>query len=387
VLGPLLAAGAALVLAPADALEATVTTTSLTLTRGGAAVTSLAPGDHVIAVDDRSPIANVHLEGPGVSRDSGLGFVGTTSWPVTLRDGVYTVVSDPQGDSLSIRVVVGTPPAPQLRATVTDGAVTLADAGGAAVTQLAPGTYAIAVEDSSTLESLRLVGPGVNEHTQRHTRSSALWIVTLADGVYTLYSERRPDALRTSVRVGSGSAAPAAELHGVSGSDFGISLVGRDHAPARRLPEGTYRLVVDDRSPDHNFHLRGPGVDVATLLPETGTRAFAVRLRPGTYTFLCDPHILTMVGQLVVTGAAPARLTATLARDGRVTVSAGRLRPGLYAIEVRDRSPRAALRLTGPGVRRATGAAFTGTVTWRVRLARGTYRLAGPAGTRLLRIG
>jgi hypothetical protein len=30
--------------------------------------------------------------------------------------------------------------------------------------------------------------------------------------------------------------------------------------------------------------------------------------------------------------------------------------------------------LVGPGVNRRTGAAFTGTVTWTVRLARGTYR-------------
>jgi hypothetical protein len=46
---------------------------------------------------------------------------------------------------------------------------------------------------------------------------------------------------------------------------------------------------------------------------------------------------------------------------------------------VRDRSARHNFRLAGRGVNRTTGAGFTGSVTWRVRLARGVYRFGSDA--------
>ena len=64
-----------------------------------------------------------------------------------------------------------------------------------------------------------------------------------------------------------------------------------------------------------------------------------------------------------------ARLTATGA-----TLSATRVTAGVYVIKVSDRSKRKGFRLVGPGVNRATSAAFVGTTAWRVRLVRGTYR-------------
>ena len=60
---------------------------------------------------------------------------------------------------------------------------------------------------------------------------------------------------------------------------------------------GTYKLTVQDRSDEHNFRLRGPGVNVATAVGATGKKTFTVKLRPGkTYTFLCDPHSDEMRG-------------------------------------------------------------------------------------------
>ena len=43
-------------------------------------------------------------------------------------------------------------------------------------------------------------------------------------------------------------------------------------------------------------------------------------------------------------------------------------------IVVKDRSAGDNFRLTGPGVAKATGVAFRGTVTWAVTLRAGTYR-------------
>jgi plastocyanin len=64
---------------------------------------------------------------------------------------------------------------------------------------------------------------------------------------------------------------------------------------------GTYKLIVQDRADEHNFRLRGPGVNVATSVGGTGTKTFAVKLRPGkSYTFVCDPHSDEMRGSFTV---------------------------------------------------------------------------------------
>ena len=64
---------------------------------------------------------------------------------------------------------------------------------------------------------------------------------------------------------------------------------------------GTYKLTVQDRSDEHNFRLRGPGVNVATGVGSAGTKTFTVKLKAGkTYTFLCDPHSDEMRGSFRV---------------------------------------------------------------------------------------
>ncbi len=51
------------------------------------------------------------------------------------------------------------------------------------------------------------------------------------------------------------------------------------------------------------------------------------------------------------------------------------LAAGAYSLVVKDASKTSRFRLTGPGVSRSTGAAFTGTATWKVSLKKGgTYR-------------
>ena len=106
--------------------------------------------------------------------------------------------------------------------------------------------------------------------------------------------------------VASVALAQDGKLSGTVGPGFTIKLVGPDGLPVQRLAPGTYELAVDDRSPEHNFHLSGPGVDVATPVDDVGAQTFAVTLRDGRYTFVCDPHRLTMRGGFDVgTGPPP----------------------------------------------------------------------------------
>ncbi len=84
-------------------------------------------------------------------------------------------------------------------------------------------------------------------------------------------------------------------IRGSVGPEDTIRLVTK---PAKA---GSFRLVVQDRASDHNFRLRGPGVNVATSVGGTSAMTFRVTLRPGkTYTFVCDPHADEMRGSFRV---------------------------------------------------------------------------------------
>ena len=67
------------------------------------------------------------------------------------------------------------------------------------------------------------------------------------------------------------------------------------------LKKGAYIITVRDRASNHNFHLRGPGVNRSTSVKAVATRTWPVTLRPGTYTFLCDPHANRMKASFQVT--------------------------------------------------------------------------------------
>jgi plastocyanin len=93
--------------------------------------------------------------------------------------------------------------------------------------------------------------------------------------------------------------APAATrnntLIGTDGPGFTITM------SKKTVKAGTYTIVIHDKSNIHNFHLTGPGVNELTSVPSVGTKTWAVKLKKGTYTFVCDPHATTMKGVLRVT--------------------------------------------------------------------------------------
>ena len=86
------------------------------------------------------------------------------------------------------------------------------------------------------------------------------------------------------------------KLVGTVGPGFTITLKWLDK-PVRILKPGTYSITVSDRSNIHNFHLRGPGVNTEiTSIKFVGTKSVTVKLKKGTYMFVCDPHFTTMKG-------------------------------------------------------------------------------------------
>ena len=93
----------------------------------------------------------------------------------------------------------------------------------------------------------------------------------------------------------SALAATTPTYRGTVGPGFTITLAKK---PKKA---GKVKLVVSDRSDFHNFHLRGPGVNVKTSVQATGAKTFTVTLKKGTYRFVCDPHASSMRGSFRIT--------------------------------------------------------------------------------------
>ena len=186
---------------------------------------------------------------------------------------------------------------------------------------------------------------------------------------------------------------------------FDITLNDASGRKIARLAPGTYTIVVHDRSAIHNFHLASnddPTVDFRTDVPFVGDMTFVATFKAGLrYAYACEPHWQVMNGSFVVDrpGAPPppppppppkaGRLTAAVAPSGAVSLSRSHVAPGRYRITVRDRSSRHEFRLAGHGLTRRTGRAFTGAVTWNVKLVSGsyTYRSDLAGSKRRLRVG
>jgi plastocyanin len=99
---------------------------------------------------------------------------------------------------------------------------------------------------------------------------------------------------------GTASAAPRTVV-GTVGPDFTISL-SQGGQKVTTLKRGVaYRLVVNDRSPSHDFHLTGPGMNkILTSVGFTGMKSVVLTFKAGSYTFVCDPHSSVMHGSFKV---------------------------------------------------------------------------------------
>jgi plastocyanin len=199
-----------------------------------------------------------------------------------------------------------------------------------------------------------------------------------------------------------GAGAQSPSLFATVGPAFTIKLADSGGAAVKSLDPGTYTIQVQDVSAQHNFHLTGPGVDMATDIEQTGTFTWTVTLSAGSYHFQCDAHPTTMFGNVTVGAAAPPTTTTTatttppspkpkpvrlagsvgpgqqisLTRSGKRFAA---LKHGAAIVVVSDRSATDNFHLIGPGVNRATTRAGKTSATWRVTLRRGRYAFRSDA--------
>lgn len=96
------------------------------------------------------------------------------------------------------------------------------------------------------------------------------------------------------------NAAPQ-KLVATVGPGYTISLKTVTGKRVSALTRGSYTVVVKDRSDEHNFFVRGPGVSKAfTGVDFVGTKTINVRLGSGKYAFVCTPHSDEMHGSFSV---------------------------------------------------------------------------------------
>jgi plastocyanin len=105
----------------------------------------------------------------------------------------------------------------------------------------------------------------------------------------------------TAAAVLASAQAATPVLKGEVGPGFTIEVTkaGKD---VKMLKAGTYRIKIEDKSDIHNFHLIGRGVNKSTAISFVGDKTWKITLKPGTYTYQCDPHAFNgMKGTFKVT--------------------------------------------------------------------------------------
>jgi plastocyanin len=98
-----------------------------------------------------------------------------------------------------------------------------------------------------------------------------------------------------------GASAKSSGLVGEVGPGYSIEVqkAGKD---LKTIKAGTYRIKVEDKASIHNFHLKGPGLNKKTGIGFKGDTTWTIKLKPGRYTYQCDPHAaMGMKGSFRVT--------------------------------------------------------------------------------------
>jgi NitT/TauT family transport system substrate-binding protein len=99
------------------------------------------------------------------------------------------------------------------------------------------------------------------------------------------------------------------------------------------------------------------------------------------------PNFTQLFPSAVRSGTATGLLEGSIDASAIALKSAGakakRLDPGKYLVIIKDKSKRDAFVLRGPGIKRSSGVAKTGTVRWSVTLAPGTYTYSSSTHPRL----
>jgi hypothetical protein len=169
---------------------------------------------------------------------------------------------------------------------------------------------------------------------------------------------------------------------------FVITLHDAAGNSVTHLDPGTYDIAVSDRSLEHNFHLTGPNVDMASAIDTKQELTWTVTFADGRYRFVCDAHPTNMRGSFTVGNVPPpppppAKLAGAVGPGRTISLRPKSVAAGAVTLTVNDRSRTDNFHLTGPGVNRKTGVVSRGRVTWKLALKPGRYTFRSDAHKKL----
>jgi hypothetical protein len=191
-------------------------------------------------------------------------------------------------------------------------------ADGTVVRQLAAGTYGVHVNDNATEHNFHLEGAGVNLATGVETTSEVDWTVDFGDAYYIYHCDRHqgltatfaagnvpalpppappaapvtipvPSVVSTptpivvpSTKTSSSSAASTIKVALAANDKLTVTLAGKT---LKKLPVGSYTIVVSDKSPKRDLTLRRIGGSGTLLSAKayTGTKKLSIALSAGQW--------------------------------------------------------------------------------------------------------
>ncbi len=233
----------------------------------------------------------------------------------------------------------------------------------------------------------------------------------------------------------SSHTAVSSTLHAFVHEDASIGLtfddgtdVGSQAKTPPTIPAGTYTIRVTDDAFTHNFHLMGPGVDMATPVDETPSPTWTVTFQPGsTYRYQCDVHADFMFAVFQTSGASSSSgssgsggsssssssggssssgstssgtssksggsqttlsgtLAGTVSAAGKLTLTLGgkpvaKLKAGRYMFSITDQDPKSGFTIQAGTTKKAlTGVAFVGKHSVIVTLTAGRWTFSSSTG-------
>jgi plastocyanin len=103
-------------------------------------------------------------------------------------------------------------------------------------------------------------------------------------------------SLAAALALASAGGALAKTYFGVVGPGPTITFKNASGNKVARINAGRHTIKVRDRATNHNFHLRGQGINKKTGVGFVGRRTWTLNLPVGTYRYRCDPHRQRMRG-------------------------------------------------------------------------------------------
>jgi hypothetical protein len=170
--------------------------------------------------------------------------------------------------------------------------ITLNDASGKRISEIAPGTYTVVVQDRSSIHNFHLASnedATVDFRTDLEFVGEQSFTVTFRDHTRYAYAcEPHWQTMNGAFFVTSTPAPPppppppVRKLSAVVKPGGGISL------SSVSVPAGRYKLTVNDQGKRDNFHLRGKAINKRTGLAFRGRVGWGLTLSRGAYRFGSD---------------------------------------------------------------------------------------------------